>query len=373
MKVQKAFNDTSKKDFFGESYNVFVGKHNYPNIDVGILNIDEPIKDEKIDNPLLWSKNNYDINQIIQLRSSLINSNFKSQVKGFKDKFSEITQEISLAEKPVDVEVSLEKKPKFSITFNQDVSPFGPSVKLEKARITENTKIPDKVEKLVNDDVSSVESLNILHSKGFDEHYLTKILSMGNLGYSANKKLVPTRWSITAVDDTLGKESIKEIKNYKYADYQIFYGSYLGNHYLILFFPEPWSYELFETLVSEKATGHDNENYYGRKEYAHETAGGYYAARYSILQKLKEIKKQASVLALRFVTDDYWAPLGVWVVREAVKKAMVSKPISFQTKQEMLKYALDFIKKNFDFDVNTVYKTSSILKELKQQKKINEY
>ena len=85
------------------------------------------------------------------------------------------------------------------------------------------------------------------------------------------------------------------------------------------------------------------------------------------------MKKQSSVLALRFVTDDYWAPLGVWVVREAVKKAMLNKPISFQTKQEMLKYAFEYIKKNFDFDVNTLYKKSIILKELKEQKKLGEY
>ncbi|MCH7783699.1 hypothetical protein IID62_11605, partial [candidate division KSB1 bacterium] len=44
-------------------------------------------------------------------------------------------------------------------------------------------------------------------------------------------------------------------------------------------------------------------------------------------KKLNEIKKQGSVLALRFITGDYTLPLGVWVTRESARKSMQSKPI----------------------------------------------
>jgi hypothetical protein len=339
LQVQREFNEHSKKEFFGENYNVFVGRFGYPNINVGLLNINEPRKDDTIDNPLLWAKNEYDINRILQLRSNLINSNFRTKIKGFNDRFMDIAQEVSLSSRPVDTEIVLDKKPEFKLTFNQETTPYGPTIKLEKARLTENPKIPTKVDKIINDDLSARNSLNILYEHGFEENYLTKVFSLGNLGAGSNKKLVPTRWSITAVDDTIGKGMIKEIKDYKTTNYQIYFGGYLGNYYLILFFPEPWSYELFETLVSTKTTEHDFEGYYGRKQYAQETAGGYYATRFSILQHLKAIKRQASVLALRFVTDEYWAPLGVWIVRESVKKAMNAKPIYFSTKEDMMKYA----------------------------------
>jgi hypothetical protein len=36
---------------------------------------------------------------------------------------------------------------------------------------------------------------------------------------------------------------------------------------------------------------------------------------------LENIKRQGKVLIIREVTDDYWAPLGVWVVRETVRGA----------------------------------------------------
>jgi hypothetical protein len=374
MQVQKKFNENAKKEFYGENYNVFVGKFGYPDVNVGLLNIDEPKKDETIDNPLLWSKDEYDINKIIQLRSNLINSNFKTQIKGFNDRFMELVKDVSLTDRPVDTEITLEKKPQFKVTFNQDTTPFGPSIKLEKARVTENIHIPTKVDKIVNDELKAVEGLTELHKKGFDEYYLTKIFSVGNLGLNANKKLVPTRWSITAVDDTLGKDIIKEIKNYSIINsHKLYFGGHLGNNYLILQFPEIWSYELFEMMTTSPAAMHDFENHYGRKTYAMETSGGYYAARFAILQQLKSQKRQATVLALRLVTDDYWAPLGVWVVREAVKKAMSTKPLEFNSKEEMIKYTLTFAKKQFNYDLSPMIKNSELLQQIKIQRKISEY
>jgi DNA repair protein NreA len=375
IQVQKNFNENSKKEFFGENYNVFVGKYGYPDVNVGLLNINEPKKDETIDNPLLWSKDEYDINKIINLRSNLINSNFKTQIKGFNDRFMDLVKDVSLTDRPVDTEISLEKKPEFKLTFNQETTPFGPSIKLEKARITENVHIPTKVDKIVNDELKAGEGLAELYKKGFDEYYLTKIFSVGNLGMDANKKLVPTRWSITAVDDTLGKDIINEIKDYSITSkYQLYFGGHLGNNYLIIFLPEIWSYELFEMMTSNpNSSMHDFEKYYGRKDYAIDTAGGYYAARFSILQQLKSMKRQATVLALRLVTNDYWAPLGVWVVREAVKKAMNCKPLEFNTKEEMINYTIALARKQFNYDLSTMIRDSELLKEIKAQKKISEY
>lgn len=371
IKLEKNISQNFKKEFFGENYNIFVGRYGYPNINVGLVSLPEPKKDEQYDNPHLWAGKDYDINQIINLRTQMINAHFKTDIKGTKLK--ELYQELSLSAKPVDTEVVLEKPPTVKISFNAEATPFGPTIKLERARMTENPTIPQKVDKIVNDELTATQSLNILYDKGFDEHYLTKVFSVGNLGRQTSKKLVPTRWSITAVDDTLGKELIKEIKDYKFSDYKLYFGGYLGNYYVILVYPEPWSYELFETYLKTGEFSTDHEEYYGRKNYAINTVGGYYAARFSILQKLKEKKRQASVLALRFITDEYWAPLGVWVVREATKKSMNSEPIEFSDKESMMKYAIEFVRETFGYDLNKILKESVLVKTLKTQKKLNEY
>ncbi len=378
IESQKKVNIKTKKDFFGETPNIFIGRYGYPNINVGILSTEEY---KEHDNPLLWSKENFQIPEIVDLRTALINSSFKANIKTFNDRYLEMSKEISLAKKPVDIEISLKNKPLFRLNFQQDTAPHGPSVRLKKAKITENPKIPQAVDKLTNDEVKSNQALSILYDKGYDEHYLTKILSVGNLGLKKERKLVPTRWSITAVDDNIGKRLIKEIKDYQEYDYVAHFGGYLGNYYLILFFPEKWSYELFETYLpkslwnqmNQVQTVSDYEKYKGRKDYAKNTAGGYYAARLAILEYLKKKKRQASILTLRFITDEYWAPLGVWVVREAVRKTLLKKGIRFSSKELMLEYTRKLMKKKYSFNVDLLLKRSILLKEIKEQRKLSEY
>ena len=373
LHIRKAFNDSSKKDFFGENYNIMIGHHGYPKVNVGLLNTDTTVKDQSVDDTKYWVENKFEINDVIQRRSMLINSSFKASVKGFSDRLMDVFNQVSLADKPVDTEIYLDKKPQFKLVFHNEVSPHGPRVELERARITENVHIPEKVDKVVNDEITSKESLSILYNKGFDNQYLTKVLSSGQTGLSANKKLVPTRWSITAVDDTLGKEIISEIKNNQIInDYRIYFGNYFGNYYVIMMYPEIWSYELFETMIGNFESSHDYENHYGRKSYADETVGGYYAARLSILEHLRSIKRQATVIALRFVSDEYWAPLGVWVVRQAVKNSVNNKPVIFSDKESMKKYADELLKK-YGYRLDHFSNQSVLNKQLSVQKKLGDF
>lgn len=368
---QKNFNERAKQDFFGSTYNIFVGRFGYPNVNVGFLTADE--KNDDYDSPRLWINNKYDISKIMHLRTLLINSHYKSNIKNFNDKLAEMSKDVSLSIKPVDVEVNLEKKPEFHLSFSQDITPFGPSVKIIKARLTENPKIPHKVDYIINDELKAHEQLKILSKKGFDEHYLAKLLSVGNLGLKNNKKLVPTRWSITATDDILGKQMIQKIKDCPISEYYTFFGGVLGNFYLVLVFPYSWSYELFETHANSLEFMTDYEDFNGRKDYASETAGGYYAARLAILEKLSNMKKQASILVIRIITDEYYAPLGVWVVREATRQTMQNKPLEFETQNLMLNYARALIKKKFNKDIEIILQKSKLLKNMNTQKKLFMY
>ena len=371
-----------KSDFSSSSPAPFVGYYGYPNVNVGILS---PAKIEKkaelYDAPRYWADHNFKIPEIVDLRSSLINSRFKIEVKK-QNKFLEISKEVGMASKPVDVELSLDEKPRFKLKVDSYNAPMGPNAKLKNVQITSNPKISHYVEKVVDDiDLKAKNAILYLHKKEFDENFLTKLLSVGNIGLKKNRKLVPTRWSITATDDMIAKELIESIKDYKQADYLAFFGSYLGNYYLILLFPEPWSYELFETYMPKTSWNVDEninyttdyEPYYGRKNYAENCAGGYYATRLSIAEKLEKMKKQASVLTLRFITGEYAVPLGVWVVREAVRKTMKNRPIEFASKDLMLNYASALVKKKFGYDVNNLLKNSIILRNIKHQTKLNTF
>lgn len=371
-----------KEDFLGSSPSPFVGHNFYPNLYVGILSPPEQREDAWLyDAPNYWAEKNFQIPEIVDYRSALINSRFRLNVKQ-RNSFLDISQEIGMASKPVDIEIKLKEKPRFRLNTDPYHAPMGPNAKLEKAKITANPKIDSRVDKVVSDaDLKANNALVYLYEKGFNENFLTKILSIGSLGLKPQRKLVPTRWSITATDDALAKHLLNEVKQCQEANYTAHFGSYLGNYFLILFFPEVWSYELFETyapkaewnISSSYQYMTDYEPYEGRKTYAENCGGGYYASRLSVLEKLSRLKRQASVLVLRFITGEYAVPLGVWVVREAVRKTMSSKPLEFSSKELMLNYAKHLIKKKFNYELENLLNQSILLKELKTQQKLTKF
>lgn len=380
----KNFGSISKLDS-NSPPSVFVGsKLKYPLVNVGILSPLE--RDENVwiyDDAKYWAGNNFQINDVLKLRNNLINSRFQSNVHDSRTskKFVEIAQEIAIASKPVDLEIELKNRLNLEQKKDKVLTPNGMKGNLKTAKITGNVKVHQKVDYVINDEIKSSEGLEILYKNNFNEYTLSKILSVGVLGLKKNKRLVPTRWSITATDDTLGKLLLKKIRDFPVIENsELFYGEFLGNQYLIMLFPDVWSYELFELYFprsswnpsEEMKASTDYENFYGRKEYASATAGGYYASRLPIIEYLNSIKRQASVLVIRIETPSYWAGLGVWVVRESVRKALANK-MKFSDENEMKESAKKISKIKYNFDNSEIMKKSILLNQMKIQKKLDDW
>jgi len=371
----------TKKDFMATAPGVFVGRYSYPDINVGIISPPEQVKDAEIyESPKEWVTRELNIPEIVDFRSVLINSKFQTNIKQ-KTQMLSMSQEVAMASKPVDLEFNLIKKPFYFYKTSNIESPMGATASLKKVSITENIKIDRRVDYIVNDvDLKSVYGLKDLYDRGYDENFLTKLLSVGNLGLKKDRKLVPTRWSITAVDDTLGKKMIEEIKDYKESDFKLFFGGTFGNYYLVMLFPRVWSYELFEMympkgLLNPSANIEvmtDHEFYDGRKKYAENCVGGYYACRLSILEKLREMKRQAMVVVLRFITDEYTTPLGVWVCRESTRKAL-NHSWDFDSKEDMVKFAGSLVFDKFGFDITNTMKQSKLYAYMNTQKTLFEF
>lgn len=366
---------------------VFIGsKLKYPNVNVGILSPPDKVENSwEYSAEKHWADENYSIKEVIGFRANLINSRFRTRVTAVREggKFIDIAKEIGMAKKQVDIEIELKKKIKLSLDFEKVSLPMGPVGQLKKIELTSNPKIESKIEKVYYDtDLKAVEAIKYLYSKGFDEYKLNQLLSIGILGLKKNRRLVPTRWGITATDDTITKELIKNVRNFNlFDDHRIYFGHFMGNYYLIMFFPDIFSYELFEMYLPGSSwnpgdkikIGTDYESYKGRKGYVEQTAGGYYANRLGVAERLAQLKKQGSCLVIRFETPEYWASLGVWVVRESTRKALANKPMIFDTKEGMLNHAKAFIKKKFNFDLGTLLKRSKLLDNLNKQPKLTQF
>ena len=366
---------------------VFIGsKLRYPAVNVGILS---PLESDEnawvYDNAKYWANNNFSIKDVVNLRENLLNSRFKGNVNDVrqeKNKFVEIAQQIALGSKPVDVEIQLKRNIGFNFRKDKIATPQGLSGELKKAKITGNVKIERKVDKVINDDIKAVKGIEYLYKNKFSEYVLSKILSVGVLGLKKDKKLVPTRWSITATDDMIGKKLIEKIKSYKWIEnYELFFGEFMGNCYLVMLLPNVWSYELFELYLpgsswnpgNKMKASTDFESYGGRKNYASNTAGGYYASRLPILEYLEKEKKQASVLVVRLELPSYWASLGVWVVRESVRKALANKKLEFNDLKELIDSSEKIGMIKFGYDPKKILKTSKLLEQIKTQTNLGKW
>ncbi|MCX6748556.1 MAG: hypothetical protein NT076_03045 [Candidatus Pacearchaeota archaeon] len=97
--------------------------------------------------------------------------------------------------------------------------------------------------------------------------------------------------------------------------------------------------------------------------------GAYYTARLAACEYLARIKKQASVLVLREERPEYWAPLGVGILRELSRNAFNQQP----EKPESIKQAFQIMGSRLKLDVNLFRQQSWLLKNYKKQVKLSRY
>lgn len=363
-KIRMRFSATfaKGKEFQGASPGIFVGKHDYPNVNVGFLTT---AAYDHHDDVGFWKENHFTIPQIIAKRIDLLNATTKSNVRTAV--LEEYTHAVALSDTPVDADITLTKIPAIELHTPADVIPHGPLSSLQHIALTSEPDIDVHVQKAVSDtDMKASDALNYL-TRYKDEHFLTQALSSGNLGLGKNRKLVPTRWSITAVDDQLGKSHLERIRSYDVGPTQVFSGAYLGNYCVVIQLEGLWSYELFEMHQSNQTYTTDVESFDGRTEYAEQCAGGYYASRLAVTEYLCAQKKQASVVVLRLITDEYDTPLGVFVFREAMRNAMRSSPIQFNDRNLAIEYARKWFLRKFSYAVDSMLSASKVLAADKQR------
>ena len=284
------------------------------------------------------------VGDIVALRSSMVRSSSRVEVWDAKNpgKLLEMAQEIAISSTPVETEVTFAKPPRGRLRFDGFMMPSGPVGTVEEMEIISNPTVPRKVDEVVGDtDLLATAAVGELFEAGVEVDGISRLLSLGLLG--KNRKLVPTRWSITASDDIAGKHLAAAIQDDPpVGDYLLFSGQRLGNHFEILLAPGSFTYELIEIWPprsvwsgGEAWIGTDREGPGPKKGYS-DLAGGYYAARLAVLERLADMRRQSAILAVREITEEYWAPLGVWVVREAARAALAGEPRSFETLEAAL-------------------------------------
>ncbi len=336
MKTQKV-----SKDLEGTTPpSVFIGSYNYPKVYAGPLlapNYDDSMI---MDQPEEWVASNTSQEEIINYRLNLVRGKNTIGVKDLENNYIEKLQEISMASKSIMSEAEFNKRP-VGMTLSRENAPHGPSGVLKKFDI-DNVKWDHQLEKTYyDDDLKAADAVEMLHDKDVPFSQIQKAFSVGGMGTKNYRKLVPTRWSITAVDTTIADRLLDEVKYYPQIDtFRVYEFESLHNYYAILEIPSPWQYEWMEAFLDANGQGTmiftDYEQYEKKKEYSR-VGGCYYTAKMAVLEQLSRDKKQSGVIIFREADEDY-IPLGVFNVRENIRQAMQGEYKEFESMRQSLDY-----------------------------------
>jgi hypothetical protein len=340
---------------------VFIGSWNYPKVFVGPMIAPQHGDTTILDTPEYWIPQKKTTEEILQYRLSLIRGKESVKVTDLDNKIVGKLQEIVLAKSSVESEAKFKHIPR-GFSLSDEHLPYGPSALLEDFSVG-NAYWDRKLEKVYYDtDRKAADAIISLYEEGALFSQLQKALSVGAMGVAKKRKLVPTRWAITACDSILANHYIEQTRNFEIIEnYEVFEFSSLNNYYAILLLPTAWQYEWMEAFLhvlgNEEVIFSDYETNRGKKEYS--TVGGcYYSCKFAIAEALARARRQAGAIVFREAYNGY-VPLGVFNVRENVRHAMKQRPSEFQS----LRQALAYISSKLKLPLSRFVEKSTLLRE----------
>jgi hypothetical protein len=352
---------------------------------------------ELLDTPELWMGKGFD--EIVDFRYSLLRGYSKADVVDARrgGRLVETLQEVAMMAKPVDTELVLARLPRKVLDLREDSQPFGPIAPLVSFE-TGNASVDSRIEKAFYDrDLPADDAILHLYRNGVLVTRIQRAFSVGMFGESKRRKLVPTRWSITAVDSNLSLRLMARVKQHPLInEYRVYKYNYLDNTYVGILTPESWRFEWIEawfepellatsfpdvnmavdveTSAYISPDGHrpvmlgDSEGFRGRKTYAR-PGGCYYSARLAVSEYLDIIRRQAGAIMLREIHPGYIMPVGVWNVRESLRALFKTRFEPFDSMDAAMNYASTI----FEIPKHSWIEASALLQKAYFQRKISEF
>ena len=303
---------------------VFVGSNNYPKVFVGPMVPPIHGNTELLDSPEKWKGRS--LEEIINFRLSLVRGIQKIPIEQTEGRYIENLQEVTMSSKPTNLDLIFSKKVSSNISIDGESAPFGPVGEIKSAKFSGSTSTKP-IEKIFYDrDMKAQDAVLKLYNSGIEISKIQKCFSIGMLG--KKRKLVPTKWSITATDDIISKSMVSQILENNLIDTcKIFSYEQLGNIFSVILFPHRWIFEMIEAWYSNGILGFGSDNEDARGiNHPPDIAGAYFAAKLAVSEYLLKNKIQSGVLIFREIRPEYAIPVGVWQVREGIREAMKQKP-----------------------------------------------
>ena len=324
---------------------VFVGSYGYPKVSVGPMVPPMHGDTTLLDSPELWVGKS--LEEIVNFRLSLIRGIKNISINEPNGRYIENLHEVAMSSRPIDSELQFYKNPKPVASIDGESAPFGPVGEVASAKFSSTSSDKSIQRAYYDHDLKAQDAVVSLYNRGIEISKIQKCFSVGMFG--KKRKLVPTKWSITATDSIIAESLVSEILEFDLIDScRVFSHDHLGNLFSVVLFPHRWLFENQEAWHTGNGIGFgsDIEDAKGI-DHPPVTAGAFFAAKLGVAEYLLEKKCQASALVLREIRPEYAVPVGVWQIREAIRSAMKNEP---------------YIAENFDDGVTFAAKRMSVSK-----------
>ncbi len=345
---------------------VFVGSYNYPKVNVGPMV--PPIHGDTslLDTPEKWIGKT--LEEIVNYRLNLVRGIQKAPVSDPSGRYIENLQELAMSETATDSDIQFYKATSPVGLLDGYSAPFGPIGEIKSVKFSSSPS-QRQIEKVYYDrDLLASDAVLKLYNSGIEISQIQKCFSIGMMG--KKRKLVPTRWSITATDDIISQSLIDETLDYPLIDgTRVFHFGHMGNLFSVILFSHRWLYEMIEAWYSKGVLGFGSDHEDARGiDHPPEIAGAYFAAKLAVGEYLVRHQIQSGALILREIRPEYAIPVGVWQIREGVREAMKQKAVF----ADSFENALDVAAKPMSISTKEWLSNSSILK-LMRQKRISDF
>lgn len=345
---------------------VFVGTYNYPKVNVGPMV--PPVHGDTsiLDLPEKWVGKS--LEEIVNYRLNLIRGIQKVRVNNPGGRYIENLQEMAMSERATDSDIQFYKATSPVGLLDGYSPPFGPVGEIKSAKFSDSIS-QRPIEKAYYDkELKAEDAVLNLYNSGIEVSKIQKCFSIGMFG--KKRKLVPTRWSITATDDIISKSLIDETLDYPLIDCtKVFHFEHMGNLFSVILFSHRWLYEMIEAWYSKGVLGFGSDHEDARGiDHQPEIAGAYFAAKLAVGEYLVRNQIQSGALILREIRPEYAIPVGVWQIREGVRAAMRQKPVLADSFEK----ALDIAAKPMSISKKEWLSHGKILR-LMRQKTISDY
>ncbi|MGI0131629.1 MAG: Nre family DNA repair protein [Thermoplasmata archaeon] len=357
---------------------LFVGRFGYPKVSLGPLV--SPMHGDTLllDTPEDWVGRT--VQEVVGFRTMLVRGTQRVNVLDAEKpiRLVEDVQTLALSTDSVELEARFARPPRGHLTLSDELPPYGPSAPIEKVTF-DVRRVDQHLERLHGDtDANARIAVSELYGRGVKVSRIQRAFSAGTLGRRGRRRFVPTRWSITAVDDLVGKMNLEKIRDLpELSEYLVYRLTALDNRWMIVFLPGGFRYESIEawypnTLWNPSSDQivmvGDHEGYRGRTTYA-SIGGCYYAARLAASEELLRQGRQGGVLILRETHPGEILPLGVWNVREHVREALRRRPEHVGSLADLYPR----IANTFAIPLDRWLTNSALLHEARTQRRLDEF